>query len=198
MATSLTWIEVADNAVKIGIGGFIGFASAWFVARLNAQSAIDKILIERRLGVLLDASKAFEALFQGYSRYFTHLCGIESAISARPSVKMSDEQFRKNISDLRSQAVELRRRVWMDLIQDAYAAHSHLMLVRAPECRKHAEALYKAIGAADESFRLEDQPLESIDLTELKKLFPAIVAARESFYSTVADAFDKSGSRAKR
>jgi hypothetical protein len=69
--TSLSsiWAPVVDNAVKILGGGAVGFASAWIVARRNAQSALTKELFNRRLDMLLAASQQFENTFDLWIQY---------------------------------------------------------------------------------------------------------------------------------
>jgi len=46
--TTLSWVQVVDDAIKIGLGGVVGGVFTWIVARHNNKSAIQKLLFERK------------------------------------------------------------------------------------------------------------------------------------------------------
>lgn len=47
-----TWLEIADTTVKIGLGALISGASAYFLARHNHSSSIEKEYISKHRAVL--------------------------------------------------------------------------------------------------------------------------------------------------
>jgi len=188
-----TWIEVVDNAVKIGLGALIGGVFAWLVARYNAKMAVDKVRAERRLNLLLEALQAHEAFFRGFYEYFTALHGIEGALQSKAEPRLPEPLFAKFISDRRAEAVRIRMRVFMETIHDVYGAHAKLLLLREKNCLEQADNLREAILKADASFRIEDQAPGNLDLAPLRAQMRFVVSAREQFYSAMSNAFDGRG-----
>ena len=88
--STLTWIQVADDAIKIGLGALIGGLFTWIVARHNNKSAIKKLQFERKAQILSDAAKIHEEHFQTFYKYSLHLLFIAEFLTKQVSSERPD------------------------------------------------------------------------------------------------------------
>src|ERR1035437_8782546 len=70
MAESMTWIEVTDTAVKIGLSGIIVAISGYALAKKNHKHEFDKEYFRRRQDVIERVSAGFENIHA----FFFKLC----------------------------------------------------------------------------------------------------------------------------
>jgi len=87
-----TWIDVADNATKIGLGALIGGGFGVMVAWLNNRSQAMKVFQERRRVMLETVTEAVDGACNAASLFWAKL---GAAVTAR------DSQQRIADSDLR-------------------------------------------------------------------------------------------------
>ena len=180
-----TWIDVVDDAVKIGLGAAISGMFAWIVARRHTRGDVDKLVLERRTQIITDVAERYEAVFQAYLRFSNRLLGVAN-VAQQPTVE-DEEDFRFAFLAAESTNTTDLRRALHDKIQDAFAAQSRLMLLGEDECRKAAEQFHISVLAADKSFKFDGQ---TFDLSRYVEVTGAVRDARKKFYSEMSKAFE--------
>jgi hypothetical protein len=60
---SVTWIEVADTATKIGLGALISGAAAYMLAKLSHKQNISKELVTKKTSILEEICELAEEFF---------------------------------------------------------------------------------------------------------------------------------------
>jgi len=187
MSDPITWMSVADTAVKIGLGAAISGLFGWLIARHAARSAITKLLFERRSERLIVASEQYEAFFQAYLKYTNLLAGLVSASASAgrddPAGVVYSQMLAKGATD----ATKLKGEMFGKMEQ-AFFAQSTLMLLGETRCREAAEKLHLAITDANQKITFDGV---TVDLASLPECHAAVSEARKTFYSEMAKAFRK-------
>lgn len=186
--SATTWIQVIDDAIKIGLGALIGGFFAWLVARYNAKSTIQKLAFERRSKILSDAAQSYESFFRAFLKYSTHLCGIAEASQAKSTGSSGEAFYHSFLADRATEALKLRIHM-VESMQQSFAAQSQLMLLGEDRCRERAESLYAAIMAADASYKFDGK---SFTLAQYQPTSEAVRDARIDFYREMQTAFRRS------
>jgi hypothetical protein len=182
---SVTGIEVLDDAVKIGLGGLIGGIFAFLVARQGTKGNIQRLKFERRSKILQEAAQKYEDFFQAFYRYSSLLAGIEGA--KPPEDVLARIAFRDLLREQIKKALGLRFQ-WAEQTNNALAAQAQLMLLGEEQCRKRAEALWKAIVDADAGYQFDGS---KFDLSRADETEKVVRDAREAFYKEMQRAFEK-------
>lgn len=186
--TVTTWPQVIDDAVKIGLGALIGGLFTWLVARHNAQSAIQKLIFERRSKILSDAAQVFDSLFQALVKYSNQLCGLAGVSVAKPTDPREEAACIGFMFKGTTEAVNSRIEMTKALEQSV-TAQSQLMLLGEDECHKKADALCAAIIAADASFHFDGRSFTVEHWNTTTKW--VVRDCREAFYKEMQKAFRK-------
>lgn len=187
VAISTTWIDVTDDAVKIGLGGIIGGAFTWLVARYNAKSTIQRLQFERRSNILSQAAEVYEAFFQAWLKYSNRLHGIAKASQTPPDNQRDALIYHGLLVDQGTEATDLRMHMKQKM-EESFTAQSQLMLLGEERCKAGAEALHRAIMAADAGYKFDG---DSFDLTNVTATHDGVRNAREAFYKEMQKAFHR-------
>ncbi|MDD5180574.1 MAG: hypothetical protein PHT15_04875 [Gallionellaceae bacterium] len=73
MADPTTWIDVADNAVKVGLGALIGGSFTYFITRLDHDRESKKEYAKRRLDKIEIVFDEINSFFKSASFYWANL-----------------------------------------------------------------------------------------------------------------------------
>lgn len=185
--SAVTWVSVADTAVKIGLAAAMSGFFAWLVARHTTRSAITKLLFEQRLDRLMSAAEQYETFFQSYLQYTNALAGLvaagESAEHDDPTGEVYPQMLAQGSTDATNLKVEM-----LGKMEQAFLAQSTLMMLGDAECCEAAEKLHLAITEANQKIKFDGV---TIDLTALPECHVAVSEARKTFYSYMAKALKK-------
>lgn len=100
MAT-LTWIDVVDTAVKIGLSGIIAAAGGYMLAKRNQKHEFDKEYFRRRQDVIERVSAEFSAI---HMVFFNICIGYSSLIdyihTGLPIADSTRDLYGKHIRDI--------------------------------------------------------------------------------------------------
>jgi TRAP-type mannitol/chloroaromatic compound transport system substrate-binding protein len=173
------WIQVVDDVVKIGLGAIIGGFFAWFVARENNKSTIQRLQFERRSKILSDTAQVLEAHFQAYYKYSNLLCVIEDTTKKT----LPEEMVKKLYSDCQNLRLQMYEKM-----HDNFIAQSQLMLLGEKKCKEKADELITAINNADEQFKFDDK---TFDVSRFDEISKTIRRTREAFYEEMEKAFNR-------
>ena len=184
-----TWVEVADNAVKIGLGGFVAGGFALIVARHQASRELQKLKFERRSKILSDAASKYEDSFQSWFRYSSMLPGLALVATNQNQNLLEVEISRAYLSQEITKTTDMRVKM-QEAFQKSFYAQSSLLLLGEKECVRFAEALSTALISADASYKFNG---ETCDLTNFMKVGDQVRSSRKEFYASMHKAFEKSG-----
>ena len=149
--STLTWIQVADDAIKIGLGAVIGGLFTWIVAQHNNRSAIQKLLFERKAQTLSEVAKIHEEHFQAYFKYSHNLYVIADAKTHKMSNERAQAIHGALLQSFLNEAERLRLQMAQKIPETIYA-QSQLMLLGEEAAVEKSQHLVNVIGKADQSF----------------------------------------------
>jgi hypothetical protein len=184
--TSISWAQVVDDGLKIGLPALLALLSALLVARLSSRGNIEKLQFERRTKMLSDAAQLYEALFLGFLKYSSILQGIAGMVET-PVGENAIAVKRQMVAAKASEALELRSRM-VEQLQESLSGQWLFIALGEQACKERAAALYAAITNADESYKFDGK---SCDLTRFQETSLAVKNAREQLFSEMQKAFNK-------
>jgi len=182
----LTWVQVVDDVVKIGLGALVAGLFAWLVARHGSKSAIQKLQFERRSKILSDVAQTYEAYFQAFYKFHRQVVGLSQLGPNREALVLlaNAPASRQFFEDTWSQKRELDEK-----LREIFTAQSQLMLLGEAKSGEAAKGLVRAIADALQSLGWDGYACKS---TLVQEIANPVTAARESFYKEMRLAFDRS------
>ena len=97
-------LDIIDSAIKIGLGGFIGWASSYTVSKLKYDREKEKYLLDKKLSVYESSVDELEIYLDKLSRLFSYIGGVQkSSLIESEYISLNDKQ----LSILRSRNAEL-------------------------------------------------------------------------------------------
>ncbi|MAK72324.1 MAG: hypothetical protein CMF19_09830 [Idiomarinaceae bacterium] len=91
----MEWIQVADSAVKIGLGAVIAGISTYATIKAKSNSDKEKIKLENRIALLQQASQDLENSFANARRFLNRMPVKVSSIEE--GEKISDKEYFQNL-----------------------------------------------------------------------------------------------------
>ncbi len=79
-------LDVVDSAIKIGLGGLIGWASSYTVSKLKYDKEREKYLLDKRLSVYESSVDELEIYFDKLSRVFSYIGGIQKSTQTNSDI----------------------------------------------------------------------------------------------------------------
>ena len=95
MATE--WIDIADTALKIGLGALISGVSTYKVSSLNHKKEVEKALIEKKINILEEISESAETYFYFCTSLYNGVGGMQR--NAKNVGEQLTEPQRKKLAD---------------------------------------------------------------------------------------------------
>jgi hypothetical protein len=177
MADPTTWVDVADNAVKIGLGALLGGGFGLLLASLNNKSQVKKALYERRREILESIVDAVDSTCNAAA---VHWATLANAVFKR------DTNQRIADADM-SELTELERKFFASYTTLNGSA-AKLMLLEEAACESKVVALRAAL---DEFFGIAHVENEKCTKEALESHKSAISAARRDLYSEIGKAYKR-------
>src|SRR3979490_436120 len=98
---ALTWLEIVDTSVKIGLSGIIAAVAGYVLAKRSQEHELDKEYFRRRQGVIERVSAEFSA---AHMVFFNICIGYSSLIdyirTGRPVADETQKLYGKHIRDI--------------------------------------------------------------------------------------------------
>jgi hypothetical protein len=169
------WPDVADSAVKIGLGALVGGAFSVVVARVVQRHELRKMAIERRWTLLQETQLEVTSFGQLTSEYRAR---VRNAAAQR-------DRGSPVTPEAEAELAELRRRVFSGF-SALDVPRSKLLLLGEKEA---AEALGSFRVACDLLFRIAIPTSAECTIANLDARRDEIVATRDTTFEKVARAY---------
>ena len=177
MADAKTWIDVADDAVKVGLGALIGGAVSLWATRMARSNEREKQLLERRLALLQDAQLDISKFVAAVSTFWAN---IRNAAFMRDTNEALSAKDKKELHE-NEQAV-------FALFAEMSAPRGTLLLLGKQEA---AGALGDFMNACEEFFQIAvlDNPRSTQQALDAAKT--EMTGKRTVFYRQMEVAFKR-------
>lgn len=177
----LTWIDVADTAVKIGLGAVVTGVSAYLLAGRGHAHTLARDLATKRIGILESACADAEEYFS----YCTHL---HNAIG--PYAVQNESAERKQTDEER-EAIEQAHEGLRKALDARNKARSKISLLGASNALEHLTKFNDTLSKYRKPIAFEDRMHTSKRHSELVEEFRS---HKQAFYSAAAAFMKNAGS----
>jgi hypothetical protein len=90
---ALTWIEVADTAIKIGLGAVVSGVGAYVLAQLSHKNSISKEVVSRKIAILEEVNELASVYFYYVTRLTNSVDGMLTANPEREGADFNDDEY---------------------------------------------------------------------------------------------------------
>jgi hypothetical protein len=171
----MTWIEIVDSAVKIGLGALIAGVSAFILARSQFWHELRKSKVSREFDLLKDIAEKVER--------FTHSALKYWAISADwHRARRLDSEARKSENMLSSQKELFIR------FNELTSAEAFLLLLGEKQAQQQLRAYGEHVMVYRREVSRATEPLSDEQIEDYRKY---ILQARESFFERLYDIYNR-------
>lgn len=173
----MTWIEIADTAVKIGLSGIIVAISGYVLTRKNQKHDFDKEFFRRRQDVIERVSASFENIHA----FFFNVCIEYSSLVEvlRSGVPVSDVERNKWYQHIREIGVRLH---------EIHVLEGKLQVVGASAATNALQQYRLQATEVNDMIKLI-QP--TMDKSGVESITNELFRRKDLFYQELARAFKK-------
>lgn len=132
----VSWIDVADTAVKIGLGALISAGASITVARLNHRKENQKTIISKKLQMVEDISELAEEYFY----FFTRLSN-----RVGPMIRISDN-VGKSLTEAQRKIIAERHEGFGELLSKRNKAVALIMILKIEAARAALKSFNDALA----------------------------------------------------
>jgi len=166
-----TWIEIADTAIKIGLGAAISGVSAFLINRQTHNKSLEKENHSRNKETLESVTLSIEELTHSLLKYWSYI--LEWTKNNEKGVQASKEKT-DSITELRGDI--------FNLFKGLTNSEGRLLLIGCVEQQKKLREYGTLIT---EFYRYASRNNEEIQSSELEAWRTKILEARERLYSSL-------------
>src|SRR5690554_3023007 len=166
-----TWIEIADTAIKIGLGAAISGASAFLINRQSHNKSLEKENYSRNKETLESVALSIEELTHALLKYWSYI--LDWAKNNEKGVQASKEKT-DSITELRGDV--------FNLFKGLTNSEGRLLLIGCVEQQKKLREYGTLIS---EFYRYASRNNEQMQSSELEAWRAKILEAREQLYSSL-------------
>jgi len=166
-----TWIEIADTAIKIGLGAAISGVSAFLINRQTHKKTLEKENYSRNKETLESVTLSIEELTHALLKYWSYI--LEWAKNNEKGVQASKEKT--------DSIIELRGDVF-NLFKGLTNSEGRLFLIGCVEQQKKLREYGTLIS---EFYHYASRNNEKMQSSELNAWRTKILEAREQLYSSL-------------
>jgi hypothetical protein len=175
MADPTTWIDVADNAVKIGLGALLGGAFAIWRARVSNQNQAKKVLLEKKRDKMEKVLEEVDTFFASASVFWADL---SNAVYKREN---GQKLTTTEAHDLKT----LEQRLFEDFKLLGYGS-SRLVLIGEEDAEKALQDMRKAV---DDFFQIANIDNPKCTQPVLDKHKDCMQTARRAFFDKLSASY---------
>ena len=173
----MTWLEIIDSAVKIGLGALIAGASAWALARGQYSHDLRKSKVAREFELLKDIAEKVERFTHSALKYWAISADWHRARRTNPNAIKSDT--------LLSAQKELFSR-----FNELTSAEAFLLLLGQKSAQAQLRAYGEHVMVYRRSVSRSAAPMSDGQIEDYRMY---ILKARESFFEHLNEMYGKLG-----
>ena len=170
-----TWIEIADTAVKIGLGAIITGASAYILARHNHSKSIEKEYLIKHREVMESVTLDIEEMTHVLLKYWSFI--LDWARNRDKGIT--------NIEGKSDQIKSLRLEMF-SLFKGLSSAEGRLLLLG---CKDQQVCLREYGEKISEFYRYASRNNDEMDCVILEEWRVKLLENRENLYSSLSKAY---------
>ncbi|RFC38298.1 MAG: hypothetical protein DID90_2727552661 [Candidatus Nitrotoga sp. LAW] len=178
MADLTTWVDVADSAVKIGLGALIGGTFGVWVAWLNNSIQAKKALNERRRQIIELVIESVDSACNAASLYWSNL---GNGVYKRDKGEKLTDADKAQLDSLQSK--------FFESFTVLNSSGAKLLLLGENDAETQLQELRTALDAFFKIANIDGKKCTSDALASHKE---AISTKRRIFYSTLSNAYARS------
>lgn len=173
----MTWLEIIDSAVKIGLGALIAGASAWFLARGQYSHDLRKGKVEREFELLKEISEKVERFTHSALKYWAISADWHRARRTNPEAAKSE--------NLLSTQRELFGR-----FNELTSAEAFLLLLGQKSAQEQLRVYGEHVMNYRRTVSRSSSPMSEKDIEDYRMY---IIRARESLFERLNEMYAKLG-----
>ena len=171
----MTWLQVTDTAVKIGVGAIITGVTAYFIARREHTHDFEKEYFKRRQDVIEKVAEKFEE---------THIFFLDLCLDYFGYVKSYAQEISPTDSD-RERYCRYMREIGVYL-RGLHILEGKLVLVNIQKCTNCLREYRLLVTDVNNMLNLEKP---KITKEELGKKIDEICLKKDSFYQIIGESY---------
>jgi len=175
MSEAVTWIDVTDTAVKIGLSGIIVAISGYFLAQRNQRHDFDKEYFRRRQDVI----EGVAAKFASIHAFFFKVC-----IDYMALVELLHAGFPASDSD-REKFYSYGREIG-EKLHEMHILEGKLLVAGANEATRVLQQYRLQATEVNDMIKLQ---LPAIKKNEVETITNKLFRRKDTFYKELAEAF---------
>ena len=179
-STQLTWLQVVDSAVKIGLGALISGIATYWVTKLNHSKEIEKQAILRKKDLIEKISQEFEYFWNAFRAYY--LVSLEYIHRFQIGEEIPDyldARYNSKNTDVREK------------INNLSTAQSLLLLLDDEASNRILEEFALKTETYITYIKDAANPERAKSIKELKEYHNEVLGIRADFYKTISKLFKK-------
>jgi hypothetical protein len=168
----ITWIEIADTAVKIGLGAIITGASAYILARHNRSKSIEQEYLFKHREVMESVTLDIEEMTHVLLKYWSFI--LDWARNKEKEINNTQEK---------SDQIKTLRLEVFSLFKGLSSAEGRLLLLG---CKEQQVCLREYGEKISEFYRYASRNNDEMDCAVLDEWRFKLLENRESLYSSLS------------
>ncbi|HEX7314363.1 MAG TPA: hypothetical protein VF297_10595 [Pyrinomonadaceae bacterium] len=171
------WVDVADTAVKIGLGALLGGVFSIVLAWLSHKQSTSRDYFKRRRELI-------EGIVDDLDRFYRSMSLFRSSLQNLLFIKNSQQPM----TEEHLKAIKiLEEKVYLSF-SDLYIVRSRLILVDEDSLERHVDRFIRHAGAF---FRIANIENENLTAEKIEKYKSNLDERRKKILSGLSDAYKK-------
>lgn len=171
----ITWIDVVDTAIKIGLGAAISGVTAVFIAKQSHDKSVEKEYLQKKVSVLQDVTSDIEEIVHVVFRFYSAILDWTRAL----------EQGNKNTEEKDKNIKELRAEIFARF-KGLTVAEGRLLLMN---CKEQQIAVRNFGQLLSEFYSSSSRASNKLSSEDLKAWRIRILDERDSLYKALGEAY---------
>jgi hypothetical protein len=175
MSVPVTWIEIVDTSVKIGLGALISGVSAYLINRQSHEKNIEKEYFSKRTLILEGVTIEIEEMTHVMLKYWSFILDWSR----------NKEKGQSNTQE-KSDTIKLLRAELFSHFKGITVSEGKLLLIG---CKEQQESLRSYGEFISEFYRYASRNNDEMESAKLESWRETLLVARQSLYSQLNFAY---------
>ncbi|RYG96032.1 MAG: hypothetical protein EON58_12940 [Alphaproteobacteria bacterium] len=154
----MTWIEVVDSAVKIGLGALIAGVASLLLTRAQHRNNVRKDAIDREFQLLKDVGEKVERFTQSALKYWAHASDWHRSLRSDPATP-------------KPQSLKTAQAALFDHFGELTNAEASLLLLGHEEAQGHLRTYGEYVSSFTRHINNPSDPLVEESISDYRTYF---------------------------